>query len=131
MPLVRRPAEAFPFKHMPQVAATIRTDNLCPAHAQVPILPPINRARHALEEGRPPGPAIELARAPVQRCTTARASVDSGGGVVVVGPAVGGFGAAGAEDAELFGGEGCTPFVVGFLDWWVCVRGHFAVFFGW
>jgi hypothetical protein len=127
MPLIRRAAEAFPFEHMPQVAATIRTGNLRPAHAQGPILPPINSAWHAFEESRPPAPAIELTRACVKRCAAAHAGVDSGRGVVAVGPAVGGLGAAGAEDAELLRGEDRAPFVVGFLDRWVCTCGHFAV----
>ena len=102
MPLIRRPAVALPFKHMPQMAATIRTDNLRPARAQAPIFPAINGTRHTFEEGRPPASAVELARALVQRCVAARASVDSGGGVVVVGPPVRAFGATSAEDAELF-----------------------------
>jgi len=126
MPLIRRPAVALPFKHMTQMAATIRTDNLRPAHAQAPILPPINGTRHTFEEGRPPATAVELARAPVQLRVAAGASVDSGGGVVVVGAAIRAFGAAGTEDAELFRGEDRTPFVVGFLDWRVCVCGHFV-----
>lgn len=102
MPLIRRPAVALPFKHMAQMAATIRTGNLRPAHAQAPILPPINGARHTFEEGRPAAAAVELARALVQRCVAASASVDSGGGVVVVGPAIRAFGTTSAEDAELF-----------------------------
>lgn len=102
MPLIRRPAVALPFEHVPQMTTTIRTNNLRPAHAQAPILPAINSTRHTFEEGRPPASAVELARALVQRCVAARASIDSGGGVVVVGPAVGAFGATGAEDAELF-----------------------------
>ena len=102
MSLIRRPAVALPFEHVPQMTTTIRTDNLRPAHAQAPILPAINGTRHTFEEGRPPASAVELARALVQRCAAARTSVDSGGGVVVVGPAVGAFSATSAEDAELF-----------------------------
>jgi len=102
MPLIRPPAVALSFKYMAQMTATIRTGNFRPAHAQAPILPPINGARHTLEEGRPSAATVELARALVQRCVAASASVDSGGGVVVVGPAVRAFGTTGAEDAELF-----------------------------
>lgn len=102
MPLIRGRRIALPLEHMPQMPAAIRAHNLRPHHAKRRILMPHDGARHRVEKGGPAAAGLEFLLRRVERRVAAGARVDArGGGVLVVFAAVGGFGALGAEDAEL------------------------------
>lgn len=109
MPLIRRRRIPLPLKHMPQVSPTITTHNLRALHPKRAIRMPRHGPRDAVEIRGPSAPGFEFVRRAVEGCGAGGAAVGAAGrGVFVVGAGEGGFGAAGAEDAELFcrGGVG-------------------------
>ena len=102
MPLIRRRRIPLPFKHMPQMAATVTTHNLRPRHPKRDIRMPRHRPRNAIEIRRPPTTRLEFMGRFVKRRVAGGAGVGARGRhVFVVGAGVGRFGAFLAEDAEL------------------------------
>lgn len=103
MPLIRRRRIPFPLEHMAQMAPAITAHNLGALHAERAIRMPRHGPRDAVEIRRPAATRFELVRGEVEGRGAGGAAVGArGGGVFVVGAGEGAFGAAGAEDAELF-----------------------------
>ena len=102
MPLIRRRRVPFPLKHVPQMPAAIRADNLGARHAKGTVRVPGHGAGDVVKVGRPAAAGLELVVGLVERSAAAGAAIDAlGGHVLVVGAGEGGFGAFFAEDTEL------------------------------
>jgi hypothetical protein len=103
MPLVRGRRIALTLEDVAEVAAAGGADDLGAVHAERAVGAAHDGARHGIEEGRPAAAAAELVRGAVQRRAAAGARVGAlRGEVLVQGTREGGFGAAFAQDAELF-----------------------------
>lgn len=88
---------------MAQMAPAITAHDLGALHAEGAIRMPCHGPRDAVEIRRPAATRFELVRRAVEGRGAGGAAVGArGGGVFVVGAGEGAFGAAGAEDAELF-----------------------------
>lgn len=103
MPLIRRRRIPLPLEHMAQMAPAITAHNLGALHAERAIRMPRHGPGDAVEIRGPAATRFELVRGAVEGRGAGGAAVGArGGGVFVVGAGERGFGAAGAEDAELF-----------------------------
>ena len=92
----------LPFENMAQMAATVRTHDLGPLHAERPISMSRHSTWHSVEERRPATSRLEFLVRPVQWCTASGTSVGALGWIVlVVFAAEGSLSSLLANDSEL------------------------------